>query len=105
MLYNKPGLELLDNMIWCVIDDTNFQQDSALETVALAGCWRLSNLCVIYDGINGALSPSLDVSKLKTRGWNAIELVNDNDLVTGEFIQSLPRRSKLVFNPQRKPCV
>ncbi|WAO94582.1 TRANSKETOLASE-1 domain-containing protein [Fusarium falciforme] len=105
MLYNKPGLELLDNMIWCVIDDTNFQQDSALETVALAGCWRLNNLCVIYDGINGALSPSVDVSKLKTRGWNAIELVNDNDLVTGEFIQSLPRRFKLVFNPQRKPCV
>ena len=86
MLYNKPGLELLDNMIWCIIDDATFLQDGALETVALAGCWRLNNLCVIYDGIQGALSPSVDVFKLKTRGWNVIELVNDNDLtVIGEF--------------------
>ncbi|KAM6508663.1 hypothetical protein FSOLCH5_011658 [Fusarium solani] len=106
MLYNKPGLELLDNMIWCVIDDARFQQGGVLETIALAGCWRLSNLCVIYDGIYGTPGPSVDVSKLKKCGWNVIELVNDNDLtVTGEFIQSLLRRFKPVFNPQRKPCV
>ncbi|EEU34192.1 uncharacterized protein NECHADRAFT_85417 [Fusarium vanettenii 77-13-4] len=80
MLYNKPGLELLYNMIWCVIDDANFLQGSTLETVALAGCWRLNNLCVIYDGIQSARSPSVDVSKLKSHGWNVIELVNDNNL-------------------------
>ncbi|KAH7244951.1 thiamine diphosphate-binding protein [Fusarium solani] len=80
MLYNKPGLELLDNMIWCVIDDARFQQGGVLETIALAGCWRLSNLCVIYDGIYGTPGPSVDVSKLKKCGWNVIELVNDNDL-------------------------
>ncbi|KAI8656324.1 TRANSKETOLASE-1 domain-containing protein [Fusarium sp. Ph1] len=80
MLYNKPGLELLDNMIWCIIDDARFQQSSVLETIALAGCWRLNNLCVIYDGIHGTLGPSVDVSKLKMCGWNVIELVNDNDL-------------------------
>lgn len=90
-LYNKPDLELLDNMIWCVIDDAMFQQNSVLETIALAGCWRLNNLCVIYDGTNGAPGPSFDVSNLKMRGWNVIELVNDNDLtVTGEFTQSPP---------------
>ncbi|RSM18490.1 hypothetical protein CDV31_002626 [Fusarium ambrosium] len=64
-LYNKPGLEILYNMIWCVIDDATFQQEGALETVALAGCWKLNNLCVIYDGNNDATSPELDVSKLK----------------------------------------
>ncbi|RSL86814.1 hypothetical protein CEP51_002570 [Fusarium floridanum] len=84
MLYNKLGLEILYNMIWCVIDDATFQQEGALETVALAGCWKLNNLCVIYDGNNDATSPELDVSKLKTLGWNEIGLLNDKDLtITG----------------------
>lgn len=47
MLYNKPGFELLDNMIWCVIDEVMFQQDSVLKEIALAGSWKLGNLCVI----------------------------------------------------------
>ncbi|RSL40146.1 hypothetical protein CEP53_013560 [Fusarium sp. AF-6] len=80
MIYNKPDLEILDNMIWCVIDDAKFLQESALETVALAGCWKLNNLCVIYDGTNDATVPEFDVSKLKTLGWNEIELANDKDL-------------------------
>ncbi|KAK2471939.1 hypothetical protein H9L39_15819 [Fusarium oxysporum f. sp. albedinis] len=80
MLYNKPGLELLDNMIWCVIDDAKFQQDSALNTVALAGSWKLSNLCIIYDSMYDSMSDKLEVNNLKTRGWNVIELVNDDDL-------------------------
>ncbi|KAM0438533.1 hypothetical protein ACHAPT_001282 [Fusarium lateritium] len=86
MLYNKPGLELLDNMIWCVIDDAKFQQDSAVEAVTLAGCWKLNNICVVYDGTNDSASPNLDVAKLKTRGWNVVKLVNDDDLTaTGVF--------------------
>ncbi|RMJ18143.1 hypothetical protein CDV36_002188 [Fusarium kuroshium] len=44
------------------------------------GCSRKNNLCVIYDGTNEATSPELDVSKLKTLGWNEIGLLNDKDL-------------------------
>jgi dihydroxyacetone synthase len=92
MLYNKPGLELLDNMIWCVIDDAKFQQDSALKIVALAGSWKLSNLCVIYDSMYDSMSDKLEVNNFKTRGWNVIELVNDDDLtITGEFCQCVSR--------------
>ncbi|KAL9561628.1 hypothetical protein ACKAV7_014184 [Fusarium commune] len=85
MLYNKPGLELLDNMIWCIIDDAKFQQDSALKTVALAGSWKLSNLCVIYDSMYDSMSDKLEVNNLKTHGWNVIELVNDDDLTITEL--------------------
>ncbi|KAI7772351.1 hypothetical protein LZL87_007712 [Fusarium oxysporum] len=75
-----PCLELLDNMIWCIIDDAKFQQDSALKAVALAGSWKLSNLCVIYDSMYDSMSDKLEVNNLKTHGWNVIELVNDDDL-------------------------
>ncbi|RTE83600.1 hypothetical protein BHE90_001870 [Fusarium euwallaceae] len=47
---------------------------------AIGGCSRKNNLCVIYDGTNEATSPELDVSKLKTLGWNEIGLLNDKDL-------------------------
>ncbi|KAL5590044.1 hypothetical protein FOVSG1_011911 [Fusarium oxysporum f. sp. vasinfectum] len=89
MLYNKPGLELLDNMIWCVIDDAKFQQDSALKTVALAGSWKLSNLCVIYDSTYDSMSDTLQVNILKTHGWNVIELVNDDDLTITALCMAL----------------
>ncbi|KAH7205160.1 thiamine diphosphate-binding protein [Fusarium redolens] len=89
MLYNKPGLELLDNMIWCVIDDAKFQQDSALKIVALAGSWKLSNLCVIYDSMYDSMSDKLEVNNFKTRGWNVIELVNDDDLTITALCMAL----------------
>ncbi|ENH62895.1 Dihydroxyacetone synthase [Fusarium oxysporum f. sp. cubense race 1] len=48
--------------------------------VALAGSWKLSNLCIIYDSMYDSMSDKLEVNNLKTCGWNVIELVNDDDL-------------------------
>ncbi|KAI8655439.1 TRANSKETOLASE-1 domain-containing protein [Fusarium keratoplasticum] len=93
------------NMIWCVIDDAKFQQGSVLEKVALAGCWKLKNLCVIHDGIGGAMSPNLDLSKFKKHGWNVIEVVNDNNLTISDSPLHGPwnRKKKRCANPCQYP--
>ncbi|CVL03461.1 related to TRANSKETOLASE [Fusarium mangiferae] len=67
-------------MIWCVIDDLKFEQGSALNAVALAGSWKLSNLCVIYDGTYDTMSENLEVDNFKTHGWNVLELMSDESL-------------------------
>ncbi|KAG4262690.1 hypothetical protein FPRO03_10053 [Fusarium proliferatum] len=88
MLYNKPDLELVDNMIWCIIDDPKFQQGSALDAVALAGNWKLRNLCVIYDSTYDSISNNLEVNNFKTHGWDVIKLVNDENLtIASKFYQ------------------
>ncbi|KAF4438374.1 Dihydroxyacetone synthase, partial [Fusarium acutatum] len=89
MLYNKPGLELLDNMIWCIIDDAKFQQDSALSAVALAGSWKLSNVCVIYDVTYDSINNKLETNNFKTHGWNLIELVSDENLTITALCMAL----------------
>jgi dihydroxyacetone synthase len=92
MRYNKPGLELLDNMIWCIIDDAEFQQDSALNAIALAGSWKLSNVCVIYDVACGSFSSKIGISNFKTYDWDVTELVSDENLtINGEFGQCVSR--------------
>ncbi|CZR45059.1 uncharacterized protein FPRO_15766 [Fusarium proliferatum ET1] len=89
MLYNKPDLELVDNMIWCIIDDPKFQQGSALEAVALAGNWKLRNLCVIYDSTYDSISNNLEVNNFKTHGWDVIKLVNDENLTIATIYMAL----------------
>lgn len=105
MLYNKPGLELLENMIWCIIDDLRFEQGSALNAVALAGSWKLSNLCVIYDGTYDTMSDNLEVGNFRTHGWNVLELMSYESLtVTGEFGQSASRNRWPVSNTIKALC-
>ncbi|KLP04358.1 hypothetical protein CEK26_003584 [Fusarium fujikuroi] len=89
MLYNKPDLELLDNMIWCIIDDPKFQQGSALDAVALAGSWKLSNLCVIHDSTYDSMSDSLQVKNFKRHGWKVLELVNDENFTIATLYMAL----------------
>ncbi|KAF5696881.1 transketolase [Fusarium globosum] len=92
MLYNKPDLELLDNMIWCIIDDPKFHQGSALDAVALAGNWKLRNLCVIYDSTYDSISNNLEVNNFKTHGWDVIKLVNEENLtIASKFYQGASR--------------
>jgi len=91
-LYNKPDLELLDSMVWCIIDDPKFQQGSALDAVALAGSWKLSSLCVIYDGTYDTVSDNIEVDNFKTHGWNVLELVSDENLtITCKLCQCTSR--------------
>ncbi|KAF5619555.1 transketolase, partial [Fusarium sp. NRRL 25303] len=89
MLYNKPGFELLDNMIWCVIDEVMFERDSVLKEIALAGSWKLGNLCVIYDSMYDAMGNGLEVDKFKTHGWNVIDLASDENLTITALCMAL----------------
>ncbi|KAM5358232.1 hypothetical protein ACJZ2D_015468 [Fusarium nematophilum] len=78
-IYNKPGFDLVNNMLWCVIDDINIYQDIGLEAVSMAGSWKLSNLCVIYDSsCNFVKHEDLNDIKimtgLKASGWSVIEV-------------------------------
>ena len=59
--YNKPGHSLVDNMTWCMIGDACLQEGVALESIQLAGHWRLNNLAIIYDNTQITCDGSVDM--------------------------------------------
>jgi dihydroxyacetone synthase len=48
-VYNRSGFSLVDNTTWCMVGDACLQEGVALESIQLAGHWRLNNLVIIYD--------------------------------------------------------
>ncbi len=47
--YNKPGLDIIDNKIWCFTGDGCLQEGVGQEALSIAGHLRLGNLIVVYD--------------------------------------------------------
>ncbi|KAH7125816.1 thiamine diphosphate-binding protein [Dactylonectria macrodidyma] len=99
-LYNKRGFELIDNMIWCFIDENKFQHENALQAITFAGSWKLSNPCVIYDGSDifnhQAGHRNISIANLKASGWNVIE-VADKDPTLCMALGTARRSSEPTF--------
>ncbi|KZL75354.1 dihydroxyacetone synthase (transketolase) [Colletotrichum tofieldiae] len=94
--YNKPGLEVVNNMTWCMIGDACLQEGVGLEAVSLAGHWRLNNLCIIYDNNSITCDGTADVAntedinaKMRATGWNVLEILDGNSNVSGMSFGSL----------------
>ncbi|KAF2492528.1 transketolase [Lophium mytilinum] len=85
-VYNKPGFSLVDNMTWCMIGDACLQEGVALESIQLAGHWKLNNLTVIYDNNQVTCDGSADIAnsaedvnaKMRACGWNVIDILDGN---------------------------
>ncbi|KAL9611658.1 MAG: hypothetical protein Q9167_003726, partial [Letrouitia subvulpina] len=59
---SRPGLELLDNVTWCIIGDVDLQEGFALEAVQLVGHWKLDNLAIVCDNNQVTYECSIDVT-------------------------------------------
>jgi transketolase len=85
--FNRPGLELFDYDVYALCGDGDMMEGLSGEAASLAGHWRLSNLCWIYDNnrisIEGhtELAFSEDVAcRLTAYGWNVTRVGDANDL-------------------------
>ncbi|KAL3477948.1 Transketolase, thiamine diphosphate binding domain-containing protein [Aspergillus californicus] len=93
--YNKPGHEVVNNMTWCMVGDACLQEGVGLESLSLAGHWRLNNLCVIFDNNSITCDGTADVAntedinaKMRATGFNVVDVMNgDSDVV--EIVNAL----------------
>jgi dihydroxyacetone synthase len=79
--FNRPGFEIIDSHVWCMVGDACLQEGVALEAISLAGHMRLNNLTVIYDNnqitCDGpvSLTNTEDVdAKMRACGWNVLNI-------------------------------
>ena len=88
--YHRPGFEdLFDFNVYALCGDGCMMEGISSEAASLAGHWRLSNLCWIYDNNhitiegNTALAFSEDVAtRFLAYGWNVTRVGDANDLDT-----------------------
>jgi len=86
--HNRPGFEdLFDFNVYALCGDGCMMEGISSEAASLAGHWRLSNLCWIYDNNhitiegNTALAFSEDVAtRFIAYGWNVTRVGDANDL-------------------------
>src|SRR5687767_2534147 len=85
--FNRPGFEMFDFDVYALCGDGCIMEGISSEAASLAGHWKLSNLCWIYDSnkitIEGHtdLSFSEDVAtKFIGLGWNVTRVGDANDL-------------------------
>ena len=85
--YARRDFELFGFDVYAMCSDGDVMEGIGCEAASLAGHWKLSNLCWIYDDnritIEGKtdLSFSEDVAtRFEGLGWNAIRVADANDL-------------------------
>jgi len=92
--FNRPGFEMVDYNVYALAGDGCLMEGVSGEAASLAGHWKLSNLCWIYDNNhitiegNTALAFSEDVAtRFLGYGWNVTRVgdANDQEMLTRAF--------------------
>jgi transketolase len=85
--YNRPDFTMFDFDVYALCGDGDMMEGISGEAASLAGHWKLSNLCWIYDSNhitiegNTALAFSEDVAtRFEGYGWNVTRVGDANDL-------------------------
>ena len=86
--YNRPGFEkLIDFNVYALCGDGDMMEGISGEAASLAGHWKLSNLCWIYDNNHITIEGSTSLAfseEVATRfiayGWNVTRVTDANDL-------------------------
>ncbi|MCL2118906.1 MAG: transketolase [Planctomycetaceae bacterium] len=85
--YNKPDYLLFRNNVYAVCGDGDMMEGIASEAASLAGHWKLSNLCWIYDDnritIEGDTSLAFTENvpkRFEAYGWQVLHVDDINDL-------------------------
>jgi transketolase len=102
--YNRPGFEkLIDFNVYALCGDGDMMEGISGEAASLAGHWKLSNLCWIYDNnhitIEGStkLAFTEDVgARFLAYGWNVTHVTDANDLgqLKGAFATFLQTKDR-----------
>ena len=109
--FNRPGYEdLIDFNVYSLCGDGCMMEGISSEAASLAGHWKLSNLCWIYDNNhvtiegNTALAFTEDVATRFTGyGWNVTRVGDANDLdmldrAFGAFHQESDRPTLIIVH-------
>ena len=104
--FNRPGFEMFDFDVYALCGDGCIMEGISTEAASLAGHWKLSNLCWIYDSnkitIEGHtdLAFSEDVAtKFIGLGWNVTRVGDANDL------EMLDRAFRVFKNTHDRPTL
>ncbi|MCI0685017.1 MAG: transketolase [Gemmataceae bacterium] len=104
--FNRPGFEMFDFDVYALCGDGCIMEGISSEAASLAGHWKLSNLCWIYDSnqitIEGhtALTFSEDVAtRFIGYGWNVTRVGDANDL------EMLDRAFQVFKNTSDRPTL
>ena len=104
--FNRPGYEMFDFDAYALCGDGCIMEGISSEAASLAGHWKLSNLCWIYDSnkitIEGHtdLTFSEDVAtKFLGLGWNVTRVGDANDL------EMLDRAFQVFKNTNDRPTL
>lgn len=105
--YNKPGFELVNNMTWCTIGDACLQEGVGMESIQLAGHWKLNNLCVIFDRNEVTCDGTVDICqsdninmKMEACGWRVLEVEDGNhdvESIVKALVQARAEKEKPTF--------
>jgi len=86
-LFNKPGHEIIDQVIYGIVTDGDLMEGVSSEAASLAGHLRLSSLIYLYDDNRITIDGSTDLAfteDRKTRfeayGWNVLQVKDGNNL-------------------------
>ena len=104
--YNRPGFEVVNNMTYCTIGDACLQEGIGMESIQIAGHFRLNRLVVLYDNNQITCDGSVDLcntedvnAKMRACGWNVLEILDANYDVDGivHALQLAKRSDKPTF--------
>ena len=109
--YNRPGFDkLIDFNVYALCGDGDNMEGISGEAASLAGHWKLSNLCWIYDNnhitIEGStkLAFTEDVgARFLAYGWNVTHVTDANDLgqlkaAFATFLQTKDRPTLIIVD-------
>jgi transketolase len=84
--YNRPGFEVFNYNVYALCGDGDMMEGISNEAASLAGHWRLSNLCWIYDNNHISIEGHTDLAfsddvaeRFAGLGWNVTRVGDAND--------------------------
>jgi transketolase len=108
--FNRPGFPLFDFNVYALCGDGCMMEGISSEAASLAGHWKLSNLCWIYDSNNITIEGHTELAfteDVATRflayGWNVTRVSDANDLdrldkAFRTFVQSSDRPTLIIVD-------
>ncbi|MFL6690282.1 MAG: transketolase [Alphaproteobacteria bacterium] len=84
--FNRDGLELFNYRVFAICSDGDMMEGVSSEAASLAGHWKLSNLCWIYDQNHISIEGDTDLAftenvaeRFSAYGWNVLHVADAND--------------------------
>lgn len=85
--FNRPGHEIFGYNVYSICSDGDLMEGVSAESASLAGHFKLSNLCWIYDDNRITIEGSTDLAftedvgaRFRGYGWNVLHVPDANDL-------------------------